>query len=53
MVVVVAVDDVFVAFVAGVDWLVSSCTSFASSELRVDWAEETDSLERRRVERPQ
>ena len=43
VVVVLAVDDVFVAFVAAVDWLVSSCASFASSELRVDWSEETDS----------
>ncbi len=44
VVVVVGVDDADGVLDAEEDWLLSSCASFASSELRVDCAEETDSL---------
>ena len=43
VVVVVGVDDAAGALDVEEDWLVSSCTSFASAELTVDCAEETDS----------
>src|ERR1039458_425869 len=44
VVVVVGVDDADGVVDVEEDWLLSSCVSFASSELRVDCAEETDSL---------